>query len=191
MYRDFHCLIRGVAPLLMHNGQLANPTNFFAKELKKLSGKRNKTDADLEELAHVEWLGSLYLDQGEPCIPGELVEGTLVEAAKQQRRSKQVNAGVYCEGNFPLRYEGPRTPEALWQAEQFRFTTPARVRQNRVPRTRPRFDAWEAEVKVTYNDELLNPEEIFELLKIAGEQVGIGDWRPKFGRFVVDVSKPE
>ena len=30
----------GVCPLLLHNGQLANPMYYYTKELKKISGKR-------------------------------------------------------------------------------------------------------------------------------------------------------
>jgi hypothetical protein len=188
MYLDLHCTIRGVAPLLMHNGQLADPLNHLTQAIRKISTKKDKTEADLEELAHLEWLGSLYLHQQEPCLPGELLEGTLVEAAKKRRRGKQVSAGVWCEQQFPLQYEGPREPEVLWNDSRFRFTIGVRVQRNRVMRTRPRFEAWAADITVTFNDELLNQAEVLDLLRLAGEQVGIGDWRPKFGRFVVEAT---
>jgi hypothetical protein len=41
---------------------------------------------------------------------------------------------------------------------------------------------------VIFNDELVNQSEVLELLRIAGEQVGLGDWRPKFGRFDVETA---
>jgi hypothetical protein len=159
---------------------------YFARELKKLTSKRDKTDADLAELAHVEWLGSLYLHEGAPCLPGELLEAVLLEAARKRRKGKQVAAGVYCDGNFPLQYDGPQSLEALWEDERFRFTTGVRVKQNRTMRTRPRFDGWAAAVGVTYNDELVNPADMTDLFTLAGEQIGLGDWRPKFGRFLVE-----
>jgi len=34
---DFH--VRGVAPLLMHNGQIANPVNKFAKAMKAITSQ--------------------------------------------------------------------------------------------------------------------------------------------------------
>jgi hypothetical protein len=49
--------------------------------MKRVSGKRAKTDADFEELARLEFLGGLYLHNGEPCLPGEVIEAALVEAA--------------------------------------------------------------------------------------------------------------
>jgi hypothetical protein len=188
MFHDLHCTIRGVAPLLMHNGQLADPLNSFAQAMKKISGNRDKTEAELEELARLEWFGSLYLHQQEPCLPGELIEGALVGAAKKRRRGKQVAAGVWCQDNFPLQYEGPRALEELWEDPRFRFTTGVRVKQNRVMRTRPRFEEWATDITVIFNDELVNQSEVLELLRIAGEQVGLGDWRPKFGRFDVETA---
>ena len=35
--------INGIAPVIMHCGQTADPLNHFAKAMKKCSGKRNKT----------------------------------------------------------------------------------------------------------------------------------------------------
>jgi hypothetical protein len=185
VYHTVHCKIAGVAPLIMHNGQLANPLNPLAKQMKHLSGKRHKTEADLEELARLEWYGSLYLEDGVPCVPGELLEAHLVESAKKRRRGSQAKAGLYCEGTFPLLYEGPRDPEALWERPAFRFTVGARVQRNRVMRTRPIFREWALRFQVTYNDALLNEAEIEEFLRLGGEQVGLGDWRPRFGRFEV------
>ena len=84
---DFH--IRGVAPLLMHNGQLANPMNKFAKAMKAVTSKRKKTDEDHIELARLEFLGGLYADdQGRAVLPGEVIEGTIVAGAKKTKKGK-------------------------------------------------------------------------------------------------------
>jgi hypothetical protein len=63
--------MRGVSPLLTHSSRLANPLDAVTKEMKRISKKRAKTDADLEYLARLEFLGGLWLQDGEPCIPGE------------------------------------------------------------------------------------------------------------------------
>jgi hypothetical protein len=98
-----------------------------------------------------------------------------------------VKAGLYCDGNFPLLYEGPRDLAALWQDPTFRLTTGVRVQRNRVIRTRPLFPAWGVQCQVTFNDGLLNAQDIIALLHLGGEQIGLCDWRPKFGRYrVVD-----
>jgi hypothetical protein len=189
MLQNLTFRITGVVPLLMHNGRLANPLDQITKAIKKISSKRDKTDADFEEMARLEWLGGLYLQGGEPCLPGEIIEAALIEAGRKKRKGKQVTAGVFCDGNFALEYDDPRNPEALFEDPRFRFTVGARVQRNRVMRTRPRFHEWAATITVTYNDELLNATDIHELLVLTGEIIGLGDWRPKFGRFVVEKSQ--
>src|ERR671914_89551 len=73
MFEKYACQITGVAPLILYNGHLADPLNYYAKEMKKISGKRHKTEADLEELAPLEWHGSLYVSEGQVVIPGEVI----------------------------------------------------------------------------------------------------------------------
>ncbi len=46
--------------MLQHNGQTADPLNEFAKELKKVSGKRNKTDEYHALMGEIEWRAGLY-----------------------------------------------------------------------------------------------------------------------------------
>jgi len=162
--------------------------NALTKELKRLTGKRDKTDADQEEIARLEWHGSLYLDKSEPCIPGEVLEATFNSAAKKRRKGQQVKAGLYCDGFFPLQYNGPRKPDELWQLEEFRLTCGVRVQRNRVMRTRPIFRDWALSFTVTFNDALLNPTDITDLLTYAGENIGLCDWRPKFGRFTLEIA---
>jgi hypothetical protein len=188
MYKTFSVTLQGVSPLVMHNGRLADPLSSITKAMKQISAKRDKTDADLEELARLEWYGGLYSQDGAPCIPGEVLEAHVLEAAKKRRKGQQVRAGLYCDGNFPLLYDGPRDPDALWADPAFRFTVPARVQRNRVIRTRPIFREWGVRFEVTFNDTLLNEQDIIALLHLGGEQIGLCDWRPKFGRYVVDAA---
>src|SRR5688572_28760874 len=101
--------IRGVVPLVMHNGQLADPLNSYTKELKKVSGKRSKTEADHEQMGKLEWYGSLYLHNGAPCLPGEVIEAAFIEAAKKGKRGPQAKAGVISDGFWPIEYDGPKT----------------------------------------------------------------------------------
>lgn len=167
----------------MHNGQLADPLNRFAREMKKISGKRNKTEADYEELARLEFLGGLYVNDGGPCVPGELVEAALVEAAKKMRRGNQAKAGIIVDGTFALEYDGPRDPQQLWETPAFRLVAGVKIQRNRIMRTRPIFHEWACEVAIDFLPGQLNRSEVEELAATAGSIVGIGDWRPKFGRF--------
>lgn len=186
-YKQLTFRLTGVSPLIVHNGQLANPLNRIAKEMKRVSGKRNKTDADFEELARLEFLGSLYVDaNGEPCIPGEVIEAMLVEAAKKSKRGPQAKAGVVCEGNFPIIYDGPRKPDDLWADEKFRLVVGVKVQRNKVMRTRPIFREWACEISVDYAPVMMNGSTVAEIVRTAGSIIGVGDWRPKFGRFTAE-----
>lgn len=185
MYQPLSFQITGVSPLLMHNGRLADPLDPLVKDIKKLSSKRPKTEADLERMAKLEFLGSLYLHGGEPCLPGELIEAALIEGAKRKRRGPLAKAGILCDGNIPLQYDGPREPEALWNEDRFRFRTGVRVERLRVMRVRPRFDDWSAAVTIQFMPSLLSEDDVRDIIRTTGEVVGLGDWRPKFGRFTV------
>ena len=190
-YETLRFRIIGDSPLLMHNGLLADPLNPHSKSIAQVASKRRKTEADHLRLAELEFLGSLYLSGGVPCIPAEMIEAALVKAAGQERRGAKAKAGLVVKDNLRLEYEGPKDPHALWKDEAFRLRSPARIGVVRVMRTRPMFQAWAAELAVDFLPTLLNPSDVRGFLATAGEQIGIGDWRPRFGRFAVtDLSAP-
>lgn len=188
-YKTMNFRITGVSPLLMHNGQLADPMHRVSKEMRKISSKRKKTEADFEELAHLEFLGGLYLFNGEPCIPGEILEATFVNSARKNRLGEQAKAGMISDGMFPLEYDGPRKPEQLWKDDRFRLSKAVRVQRNKVIRTRPIFREWAAVISFDYLDTFLSDSDVREIVVRMGEQIGIGDWRPKFGRFRTEVAE--
>jgi len=181
--------IKGEVPLIMHNGRLADPLDHYSKAIKEVSSKRNKTDADHEQMAHLEFLGGLYLLEGEPCVPWDVLEGALLGrggAARKQKAGKQAAAGMWVSNDFPLEYEGPRSAEELWKDKRFVFRTPVRVQSSKVMRTRPIFEEWGAEVAVEFNPDIINESDIDLWIRVAGAEVGLMDWRPKFGRFSVE-----
>lgn len=179
--------LEGESPLLMHNGQLADPLNEIARAMKLVTSKRKKTDDDHAELARLEWLGGLYLNEDErPVLPSSVIEATLCNAAKKRKLGKVALAALMVEEDAVLEYDGPVTPDELWNEGNHRLTVGVRVQQNRVQRTRPKFDDWAAEVEVTFDPEQINKGDLLDIARIAGENIGIGDWRPKFGRFSVE-----
>lgn len=136
-------------------------------------------------MARLEWYGALYIAHGKPCIPGLVMDASLVDAAKKVRKGKQATAGLFSVGEFPLEHGGPEDIDALWEDERFRFSSSVRIQKNRVMRMRPRFPAWEANIEICFDDRQLNENDIREFLSIAGRDVGIMDWRPRFGRFEI------
>lgn len=183
--------LTGTAPLLMHNIQMADPLNPLVRAMKEISGKRKKTDEDLLRMAELEFKGGLYItDELGPYVPGVNVEKCLVEGARVTKQGKQVERGLFVTDNeVPLLYQGPRTSDALWANEDFRSRLSVKVGQSRVQRTRPIFREWAIEVSAEVDPALLNLDSLQSISTDAGSMVGIGDYRPRYGRFeaVVEV----
>lgn len=174
------------APLIMHNGQTADPTNKWAKAIKLISAKRKKTDADYEEMARLEFLAGLYMGADGPVIPSHMLEGMLIKAAMKFNEGPVARSAVFCPDHARLEYEGPRGADELWADERFRFSMIVRVQQSRIARMRPSFSKWAATVTFQVEPTLVNPNRIEEWLVVGGTQIGIGDWRPRYGRFGVE-----
>lgn len=175
--------LTSTAPLLMHNGQIANPLNKWAKKMKQVTSKRVKTDADHEELARLEFLASLYMVKDGPVIPAEMVDATLINGAKKSKEGQTAKSAIFCAEHALLEYDGPRTADELWEIEDFRHSAIVRVGTSRIVRTRPVFNSWSTTVKINIENTVANPSRIDEWFQIAGTLVGFGDWRPRHGRF--------
>lgn len=184
-YATYQCRIIGATPLLMHNGLLADPLNEITKLMKQVSGKRDKTEADFAELSRLEWFGGLYSQDGLPCLPGEMIEAMLLESAKKKKKGVQAKAGLIVPHNAMLEYEGPKDIDDMWKSGQFLHKIGVRVQRNKVIRTRPIFKEWAANLEIHYLPSLLNKSDVESFIEIGGQIVGLGDWRPKFGRFSV------
>lgn len=188
---DFTITITGTAPLLMHNSRLSNPLDPATKALKRATGKRTKTDDDHEEVARLEHAGGLYLDPDiGPFIPADNIWRSLYDAAKKSKRGPKIKEGLFISTDVnPLAYAGPRTADGLWADGNFRFMASAKVTGKRIMRCRPMFREWRTEAKGVFDPNVIDLAEIDQIAETAGSLVGLGDWRPKFGRFIADVVK--
>lgn len=177
----------GNRPLLMHSGRLADPLDEIARDLAKVTGKRAKTVADHEQIARIEWFGGLWLSDGHPCIPSEAVEASFIAAARARKKAKQARAGLMVVTPCPLIYDGPHDLDALWQDPAFQLRRLVRIGNARMIRTRPRFSNWRADAFVSFVPTLLDRAEVLDIFDLAGCQEGLGDWRPRYGRFTVEL----
>jgi hypothetical protein len=186
--------IRGVVPTIQHNGQTSDPLNHFAKEIKKISSKKVKTDDDYMEMARLEWFASLYTNDHEQIIwPAENIEKMIADAAKKTRQGKQTLAGIFIDGDTKLEYEGPKDPKKLWEFASFeknpfvsRVSAVVKSSNGRIMRTRAIFRDWAVQFNVNYMEDLLSASQIKDFVNTAGTIIGLSDWRPKYGRFVVE-----
>jgi len=178
--------VKSVSPMLMHNGDLADPQNVYTIEHKKYSGKRKKTDDDFLMMSKIEFRGSLYVNENKQIVvPADNWTAILIEAAKKEKGGKLAKAGLFCEEHMVLEYEGEQDPEKLFEDKNFVYKKGVRVQSAKIIRTRPIFNEWAGEISVKYNSSLVNETQLDSWMNIAGEQIGVGDWRPRFGRFEV------
>lgn len=190
---DFRIRLEGVRPLLMNSPQgvdALHPTVIKKNRIARKSSKA-KTDADLEELAHLEWLLALYFDEEVgPYLPSDNIFKALQEGAAKTRSGGTIREGVQFPENVnPLEYRGPRDREGLWADANFRFVTSVKQQRSRIMRTRPIFYTWAVEAQGLYDPEVLDLDDIKTAAARAGAYKGVGDWRPKNGRFNVAVEK--
>lgn len=179
--------IVGVAALLMHNGQLADPLNPVARQLARLTSRRAKTEADLERIAELEFIGGLWMDGGRPCIRGDALEAAICQSAARKKAKSRFRGAVIVRDNPLLVYDGPKTVDGLRESAEYRDRALVGLNGRRLMRTRPRFPSWSATVAIDYLPSLVAREELIDVLVAAGDTIGIGDNRPRFGRFRVDV----
>lgn len=180
--------VAGTHPLLMHNGQMANPLNKYAKELKKLTAKRQKTEDDYIAMMRVEFMGSLYYDKAHGVyLPTLNMEGCIRDGGKIKKRGTQVQQSVTCADLYiPLVYSGPRTPEQLWDMEEFRDVRAVKLNgKSTTMRCRPIFREWSAQFTLNFFADVIDPGAIREALDDAGRRIGIGDYHYRFGKFEV------
>lgn len=187
---NFRLTLTGTAALLMHNGQLADPLNPATKELKKVTSKRTKTDEDHEEVSRIEHMGSLYFDpDAGPYLPADNLWRSLYDAAKKTKQGVAFKEGVILTTLVnPLGYRGPRDVAGLWADKNFVHRCTVRNQMNRVSRTRPIFPQWSVEADGTLDEAAMNYADLQAIAQRAGALVGMGDWRPKYGRYLAEVT---
>lgn len=189
MYQQVTLKLTGLAPLLLHNPQLADPMSPVTQEIAKVTGKRTKTLDDRIKLQELEWRGGLYLNaSGEVIVPGHLIEGALRQAGGLNKVKKKVEAGVVCEDDCILEYKGPKSVDKLLADANFRDVRNAKIMGKMVMRCRPIFRTWSLTATLSYIPSIINREQVIDLMTCAGIQCGLGDYRPKHGRFTVDAA---
>lgn len=113
---------------------------------------------------------------------------TLYDSAKKSRQGQSVKEGLIITSEVnPLAYGGPRDIESLWADKNYVFRTTVRNQQNRVARTRPIFQQWKVDAQGVLDEASLNFADLQSIADRAGSIVGLGDWRPRFGRFSAEV----
>lgn len=184
--------IRGVAPLLQHK--------FGAATLETLMQGSNKKTASQDY--SLEWMTTMYASpQGYIYQPAAHIEGMLVKAGalfqikgrKGKTYKDSMRAYVYVQPDeVPHLWNGECIPvpdaslitdptDAL-QVSVMRVV----VQRSAVARARLMVSTgWELAFTMEVHDEQLRHDVVQEILREGGRAIGIGDFRPRYGRFEV------
>lgn len=187
--------LEGRTPLIMHSGQTSDPLNPFAKKLKAISSVRKKTDDHHAAMGEIEWEAGLYWsDDMGLYMPSENIFAMLIKAAKRLKLGQQISAVSVDDAiGFPIQTKNSKNKDALKADENTWFRKAVCVQRARVIRTRPIFRSWSLDFTLELDTTMLQPEQVQQILDVAGKSVGLGDWRPgspsspgPYGKFTVE-----
>lgn len=179
--------ILGTSPLMMHSDKLANPLHPATKAHKELTAKRKKTDEDHLAIARSEFLAGAYHHEGLGFfVPSANFDATFLAGAKLQKLGTHWKRGaVVMTDKARLLFDGPSTPEALWEDTRFVDCRGVKVGTAKVMRYRPVFLVWATELDVAINTDVLDLQEAKKAIEDSGKLIGVCEYRPRFGRFEV------
>ena len=169
--------IEGSSDMIFHRW---NADSVDEKGNKPKNSKSRKTD-DIESYL---WRD----DAGHICLPGEYLRQSIINAAKfkaDPRSPRKSAMDITKAGVVSLTMYAPLNGGV----KKWDYLDRRRVQIQRagVNRTRPCFKAgWQAE----FDFEILLPEYIdrsmfHDLLSMAGKLIGVADFRPTYGRFII------
>jgi hypothetical protein len=173
--------IVGITPYLSNKMSEKDKMSMLDKQMGKGSEKNKIRDPkqEVENKIH-------KLSNGDVGIPIVAIKKAMVESAPLlEMEKKLVRGGLFIlptDGNLvPLKYKKMVVNEAITRDSGI----------SRTPRTtfRPEFRDWSCEFTIKYNAKQVTPDQILNLLKVAGFHIGLGSWRPltdgNFGTFTV------
>lgn len=180
------CQITGVAPLLQHRYPMPELAD-LSKGGHKSTGAKDYSD---------EWRASLYVDSnGMVYQPSSHIEGAMIKAAagfkiagKRGKSYKDLFLGNILVSPDKILH-GLTNPETLdldADKPMYLDMRPVIIQRARVVRLRPTIkEGWKLDFFIDVIDDQIPFEIVHDVLSLAGKTVGIGDYRPKFGRFLV------
>lgn len=185
----------GVCPLMLNNPQTVNPMNEYAKALKELTSKRSKTDDDQNEIFHLKFLASCYVNnKGQYIIPANMIFKSFESGAKENKLGAKFRQSVFVTEDCLLKFdENGCNPEELWQnwSEKYVDIRPVGIQKQKIVTARMIVPEWSLEGELEFDESQLNKSEVWLAMTNAGLRYGIGTYRQCYGRYDVVEVKDE
>lgn len=167
--------VEGVAPFLFHRWSV----EAVAEKAAAAKGSKSKKSDNIESYVY-------RTDKGNLAIPGEYFRQSIIYAAKfrQDPRSPRKSA-------FDLFKAGVAAADELCDVGQkdwdYLDQRRVMVQRNGITRMRPALSSgWKVTIRLLVNlPEYIAPAFLHSVLTDAGRLIGVGDFRPTYGRFQV------
>ena len=156
-----------------------------------MTGKRSKTEADHKELSRLEFESGLYADEkGKLIIPSRVLEALMISGSKKFKEGPLSKSGAFIEKDSRLTFKDQNLDaKDLFKKDEYILRLPVKVGQASLMRTRPIFKDWSIDLTITYFPDVCDPDQIIRWFQRAGEVIGLCDYRPRYGRFSVSITK--
>lgn len=177
--------IESISPMLMHSDRTANPLNPQTKAIKAITGKRKKTDDDHYEIARLEFIASCYFN-GKWHIPAANFEAMLLASAKHFKLGTTIKQALLVPDDAEFIFADSKLkPEDLFHIDEYVDQRTVKVGTAKTIRTRPIFNSYKSIFTCWLDTDKMNTEQLIQIVENAGKYVGLGDYRPRYGRFQV------
>lgn len=150
-----------------------------AEKSKAAKGSKAKKTDDLETFVYRN-------DEGYLCVPGEYLRGAIIGASKfrQDPRSPRKSASDLYKAGIVCLTSLASTGLKDWDYVDMRRVL---IQRNAITRSRPALKmGWKLSFEILVNlPEYINKTDLLDTISTAGRLIGLGDFRPTFGRFQV------
>lgn len=171
--KTYEVEIEGTAPLLMHR---------FADDLDHQKPAKKSTQPSIQD----QFEAALYrFDDGRLYQPARHIEGAMIKASVDFRKAGRGKKSLrnYFLASVFVRPDA--IPHAFQSAEIDRQRVVVRATKGAIMRVRGRLDKWKLSFQIENRSEDLDEATLQAVLQKAGEEYGIGDYRPRYGTFRV------
>lgn len=164
--------VKGKSPLLM---------NKFV-ETKSSESKRGKKVYNPEEEAEKK---TYRTSDGKLYLPNKHFKASMIKASVDFKMTGKKSYKDYIKSGIFITPE-----EIILDKQDYEIHSESVVIQRcRVMNWRPKFKEWSCSFIIEVEDDMINPTTIKEILETAGKYKAVGDYRPEYGRFIVEEFK--
>jgi len=186
--------IKGVTPMIIQNGRCANPLDPYAKRMKSLTSKKNKTEDDLYLILETQWEASLYWnDKIGLYMPSENMNAAFYKGAKKHKLGNKCSGVIFPDPvGYPIITDFHNDIEQFRQDKKNRFIKPVVVQRAKTISCRPIFNNWSLNFDLEFEREVWDVNEIKTILQTMSNRIGLGVWTPGspkpgiHGKFIID-----